>query len=255
MAIKPSDNEAFYREVDEELRREQAVQVWKRYGWAILAGSVLLIAAVGGYIWWQNQREARAGAQGETLVAALESMEKGSIEAAGPQVAELEKSGVEGYRAAGLFSRANILVESGNVPGAIAVLQRIAADEDLAEPYRHAALVRQTALEFDSMRPEAIIQRLRPLVRRGHPWFGSAGELTAHAHLRQQRPDLAGQVFAALARDETVPDSIRSRAVQMAGALGVDAVQQTPAGGPAAAAPAAPAEPAAASPPAPATKE
>jgi hypothetical protein len=53
-----------------------------------------------------------------------------------------------------------------------------------------------------------------------------------------------------MARDETVPESIRSRAVQMAGALGVDAVQQAPSGG--AAHPAAAPAP---QPPAPATKE
>jgi len=58
----------------------------------------------------------------------------------------------------------------------------------------------------------------------GNPWFGSAGELVAMAYLRQNKPDLAGPLFAALAKDKTVPDSIRQRARQMAGALGVDAV-------------------------------
>ena len=257
MAIKPRDNEAFYREVDEELRRDQVAQAWERYRWAIVGGLVLVIAAFGGFIWWQNYREARAGAQGEALVAAVESMQKGAIQAAGPQIAELEQSGIEGYRAAGLFSRANLLIESGNIPAAAAVLQRIAADEDLAQQWRDAAVVRQTALEFDRLQPRAIVARLRPFLRRGHPWFGSAGELTAHAHLREQRPDLAARVFAALARDETVPESIRSRAVQMAGALGVDAVQQTPdAGGTQAAPPPGGTPPApAAGPPAPATKE
>ena len=251
MAIKPSDNEAFYREVDEELRRDQALNTWNRYRWHILIGAALLVAAVGAFIWWQNHREARAAAQGDALVSALDSLEKGAAQPAAPHVAQLEQSSVEGYRAAGLFARAAILIESNNIPGAIAVFQRIAADEDLAQPWRDAALVRQTALEFDRMRPEAVIQRLRPLVRRGNPWFGTAGELTAHAHLRQQRPDLAARVFAALARDETVPESIRSRAVQMAGALGVDAAPPPAASAP----PATQAEPAAPRAAAPATKE
>jgi hypothetical protein len=251
LAIKPNDNETFYREVDEELRREQAVQTWQRYRWHILAGFVLLIGAIGGGLWWQNQRQAQAGAQGEALVSALEGMEKGSWQAAGREIGPLEQSGSPGIRAAALFSRADVLVESGNVAGAAQVLRRIAADENLPEPYRNAALVRQTALEFDRLQPRQIIERLRPLVRRGGAWFGSAGELTAHAHLRDQRPDLAARVFAALARDETVPQSIRSRAVQMAGALGVDAVQQAPSGGPAQPAAAPAPQPA----PAPATKE
>jgi hypothetical protein len=42
--------------------------------------------------------------------------------------------------------------------------------------------------------------------------------------MKMRKPDLAGPMFAAMAKDETVPDSIRSRARQMAGLLGVDAV-------------------------------
>jgi hypothetical protein len=38
LAIKPADNESFYREVDEELRRDQLTGTWQRYGkWIILA--------------------------------------------------------------------------------------------------------------------------------------------------------------------------------------------------------------------------
>jgi hypothetical protein len=264
LAIKPESNEAFYREVDEELRRDRAADAWDRYRWMIVGGLVLLLAAIGGFIWWQNHRYAVAGAQGEALVGAVEQMEKGGFKAATSQLAPLEESNIEGYRAAGQFAHADAMVEGGNVAGAIAIFQRLAADESLAEPYRNAALIRQTALEFDRLQPDAVIQRLRPLLRRGAPWFGSAGELTAHAHLRQQRPDLAAQVFYALARDETVPQSIRSRAVQMSGALGVDAVPAAPANqeGPPAPGPATAPAPAAAPPPAnaqapaaPATKE
>jgi len=42
--------------------------------------------------------------------------------------------------------------------------------------------------------------------------------------MKQNRNDLAGPLFAAISRDKTVPDSLRRRARQMAGLLGVDAV-------------------------------
>jgi hypothetical protein len=254
LAIKPNENETFYREVDDELRRDQALRTWDRYRWHILIGILLVVAAVGGFIWWQNHRQAVAGGRGEALTSVLDDMEKGSYRATAPRVAELEKSSAEGYRAAGLFSRANLLAEQGDNAGAARIFGQIAADTAVAAPWRDAALVRQTVVEFDRLTPAQIIQRLRPLVTPGGPWLGSAGELVAHAHLRNGRPDLAGRVFAIVARDETVPESIRSRAVQMAGGLGVDATQDAPASGggqagrgPApgpAAAPAAPAAPA-----------
>ena len=58
----------------------------------------------------------------------------------------------------------------------------------------------------------------------GNAWFGSAGELVGAAYLRQNRADLAGPLFAAIAKDKDVPESIRSRTQQLAGLLGVDAV-------------------------------
>ena len=39
------------------------------------------------------------------------------------------------------------------------------------------------------------------------------------------KPDLAGPMLAALAKDSNVPPSIRSRARQMAGVMGIDAVE------------------------------
>lgn len=241
MAIKPNDGEVFLREVDEELRKEQLNRFVARWGWWIIAGIVLFLGAVGGWIWWQQRQQQIAGEQGAALVDALDRLEAGNRAAAAPIVDELAASDVDGYRAAGLFVRANSALAAGNAPAALATLREIAADESLAEPYRHAALVRQTQLEFDSLQPGEVVRRLRPLARPGEPWFGSAGEMMGIALIRAGRTDQAGRLFGQIARDETVPASIRSRAVQMAGSLGVNALGEAEGGespAPAAAAPA-----------------
>jgi hypothetical protein len=154
---------------------------------------------------------------------------------------------VVGYRAAALFARANSQTSAGNAPAAIATLREIAANQDFDEVYRQAALVRQTQLEYDSLPPQQVVQRLRPLARPGSAWLGSAGEMLGIAYLRLHRPDLAGPIFGAIGRDENVPDSIRNRASQMAGSLGVTVTEP---GAPGAAGtpaqPAGPAQPAAA---------
>ncbi len=70
------------------------------------------------------------------------------------------------------------------------------------------------------MKPDDVIARLKPLAKPGNPWFGSAGELVAMAYLKQGKRDLAGPLFASIAKDENAPKSMRSRARQMAGMLG-----------------------------------
>ncbi|MGZ8359686.1 MAG: tetratricopeptide repeat protein [Allosphingosinicella sp.] len=232
MAIKPNEADTFLREVDEELRKERLNHFVSRYGWWLFAGVVLVLAAIGGFIWWQNRQQELAGAQGTALLEALDTMESGNRNAAIPKVAELVGSDVEGYRVAGLFARATNEAEAGNAAAAAATLKSIADNGELAEPYRQAALIRQTMIEFDRLQPQEVIRRLGPLARPGNAWFGTAGEMVGIAHLKMNRPDLAGPLFGRIARDESVPDSIRTRVIQMAGSLGINAMPDQPASGP-----------------------
>jgi hypothetical protein len=224
LAIKPNDGEIFLREVDEELRKERLNRIVSRYGWAIVAAILLVLGAIGGYIWWQGRKAEQAAGQGQSLLEALDTIESGNRNAALPKINALAASEVEGYRAAGLFARANAEAEAGNQAAAIATLRSIAGNEDFSEPYRQAALIRQTAIEFDRLQPQAVIQRLGPLARPGSAWFGTAGEMVGVAHLKMRRADLAGPLFARIGRDEAVPPSIRTRAIQMAGSLGINAM-------------------------------
>src|SRR5690606_39779026 len=92
------------------------------------------------------------------------------------------------------------------------------------QPYRDLATLRSVATRFEEMQPQQIVDRLKTLATPGNPWFGSAGELVAMAYLKQGKQDLAGPLFAAIAKDEDVPQTLRSRTRQMAGLLGYDAV-------------------------------
>ena len=106
--------------------------------------------------------------------------------------------------------------------------QSIAGEDAFPKPYRDAALIRQTALQFDQLQPQEVISRLQPLAKPGEPWFGTAGEMTALALIKQNKKQEAGQLFFAIAKDSGVPQAIRARAVQVAGSLGVDASSALP---------------------------
>ncbi|QNQ10291.1 tetratricopeptide repeat protein [Sphingomonas alpina] len=223
MAVPPNPDEAFLREVDEELRRDQLASVWTRYGrWLILA-VVAALALFGGFLYWQHHKTEAAGKQGEELQAVVE--DPAAKPANAKVLQELAGSNVEGYRATAKFAQADALLQKKDLKGAAGKLAEIAADTSLDQPFRDLALVRQTSIEFDDLKPDVIVNRLRPLAVKGNPWFGSAGELVAGAYLRMNRKDLAGPLFGQIAREETVPATLRQRAVQMAGVLGVDAVE------------------------------
>jgi hypothetical protein len=227
LAIKPADNETFYREVDEELRRDQMLTLWQRYGKLAILGVVLVLAAIAGVIWWKNQQQIEAGKRGQELLAALEDVSAGKKAAAGARLDTLAKSDSPGYKAAALLTKADLAVEANNLDGAAGLFQQVANDQSLDQSYRDLAQVRLTHVQFDKLAPQAVIDRLKGLAVAGSPWFGSAGEMVAISYLKLNKPKEAAQIFAALAKDKKVPESLRSRATQMAGSLGIDAVEDS----------------------------
>ena len=57
MALTPdTPNESFLREVDENLRRDQLESFAKAYGKWLIGAVILFLAAVGGYLFWQNKQ-------------------------------------------------------------------------------------------------------------------------------------------------------------------------------------------------------
>ncbi len=229
MAVKPKDSDTFVREVDEELRREQAATFFTRFGWYILGGAALLLAVVGGWIWWQHRQTVQAGEQSVKLVQVIDQLEQKNPAGAAAAIDELAQSNRTGYRVAALFARANAQIATNALPAAVETLKGIAADEAAPQPYRDAALIRQTQVEFDNLQPDQVIQRLQGYAQAGNPWHGAAGEMVGVAMIKARRFDQAGRIFEALARDTSVPDTIRARAIQMASSLGIDAVQINPA--------------------------
>jgi hypothetical protein len=224
----PEITETFVREVDENLRRDQMRDFFKKNGSWLIAAVVLFLAASGGLIWWQSRQVQRSGAEVEKLAEIYKNIGSGNMTQAPQQLDGLSKSGSKAVRASALFARAALALQQGDAKLATNTYKSIADDSGLPDPYRHAALIRQTALEFDQLKPDEVISRLEPPSMPGEPWFGTAGEMTALAMIKQGRKQEAGQLFAAIAKDNTVPETTRARAVQVAGTLGVDASAALP---------------------------
>ena len=227
MASTPPSNEAFLREVDEELRKDQLVGFWKKWGRWLIVAIVAALLALGGYLWWRSDQAKQNAERGEVLSGVLNDLEQGRRQGAEAKLAPLAESDTPGYRAAAQLTLAALKGQADDLAGGAAGYKAIAEDAGLPQPYRDLALIRWTATEYDTLAPAQVIARLAPLAQAGNPWFGSAGEMTAVAYMNMNQPRRAGPIFAAIAGDESVPESIRQRAVQMAGVLGVDAVDET----------------------------
>ena len=228
MALTPEPNEAFVREVDENLRRDQARDFVQTYAKWLIAAAILFLAAVGGWLYWQDQRTQDSAEQSEQLFQLYRDIGDEKLATVPKRLDALEDSHSDAVRATALFTAADVAIGENDRKLAITKLREVSEDDGLPQPYRDIALIRLTALEFDTLKPDEVISRLEPLAKTGEPWFGSAGELTAMALLKQGKKNEAGRLFAAIAADKNVPDTLRSRAVQIAGTLGIDATASLP---------------------------
>ena len=223
MAQPPNISETFVREVDENLRRDRIRDFFQENKGSLIVAVILFLAASGGIIWFQQHRVQRAQDEVEQLAQIFKDIGTGNTSKVPQQLDDLSQAGSKGVSATALFTRAAFALQQNDNKTAINLYKQIVSDSSLPQPYRDAALIRQTALEFDQLTPDQVITRMQPLTQAGNPWFGSAGEMTALAMIRQGKKQQAGQLFATIAKDKTVPQSIRDRSIQIAGSLGVDA--------------------------------
>ncbi|QUM72317.1 tetratricopeptide repeat protein [Sphingopyxis granuli] len=226
MALSP-DNAAFLLEVDEAVRKDRLDTLWRRYGWWIIGAIVAALVAFGGWLYWGHAQQVKRGEQAEALVAAFEKAAASQPNAAAKDLDRIVAEGSPAYRSAALMQQANIKAQAGDRKGAAALMAKVAGDKKIDPALRNAALLRQTALEFDTLKPQAVIDRMKPLVEAKDPassWFASAAELSAIAYYQLGQYDRAGELYGRIAKLPDVPKSLQSRAVQMAGMLGVDAV-------------------------------
>ncbi len=221
----PDSGEVFLREVDDAVRRGDMESFLKKYGWWLLGAIVLIIAAWGAYIFYQNKQAEASGVAGESYIKALDGVNSGNAKQEADALKTFEtmgKDGSIGYQASGQMMQAGLLAKQDKTKEAAALYAKVAANTDYPKAFRDLATVRQTIIEYDTMKPADVIARLAPMAKKGDPFFGTAGELSGLAMLKLGQKKEAGAMFKALAEDKDTPATIRSRATLLASQLGID---------------------------------
>lgn len=219
------EDEVLIREIDEAVREDALLEFLRKHGIKVLGGVLALIAALGGYMIWHHYAEKNLETQSETVIAALDMADKRDFKSASEKVAGLlGDDSSPGARAAARFIQAAAALETGDRAKASGLYKQLAADPTTPPALKDLARVREVSINYDTMKPADVIAQLKGLAVKGNPYFGSAGELVAMAHLEAGNRAEAGKLFSEISKDEDLPETLRSRARQMAGLMGVDAI-------------------------------
>jgi hypothetical protein len=145
-----------FQEVDEEVRRDKAIEFWTKYQNLILGLALLIVLATGGYRYWQYRQAQAAYAAGAAFQAALRLDADGKTDEARAALNKLQAEAPRGYANLSRFVEAGLAVKKDPKAGA-AAFDALANDPTLDPLLRdtaklRAALARLQAGETDAAR-------------------------------------------------------------------------------------------------------
>src|SRR5216683_4407936 len=108
-----------FREIDEELRRDNLLKLWSRYGRYVVALAVFVLVVAGGIVAWRDHQLSERRAQSTRYASAL-SLARGGKEADAVKVFEAIAREGGGYAVLASFEEAALLAKSGDREAAIA---------------------------------------------------------------------------------------------------------------------------------------
>ena len=199
-----------FREIDEEVRRDKAAELWKKYGWVITALAVLVVLAVAGWQFWLHRENQASQAVGARLEAALKSSRDGDGTQAEAILKELAAGAPAGYRQIARFRLAAETAKRDAAAG-VAAFDALAADASLEQVYRDLAKLRAGILRVDLSPFPEVKAALEPLATPQGVWRHSPREFLGVAALKANLFDEAGRWFDAAITDPQVPQALRQR--------------------------------------------
>jgi len=208
-----------FREIDEELRRDNLLKLWSRYGRYVVALVVLALVIAGAIVAWRDHQLSERRAQSTRFAAAL-TLARDGKEADAIKVFEVIAKEGGGYATLASFEHAALLGKSGDHEAAAAAYDRIAAASGVEPDFRGLAVLLSVMQRMGEGDPHQMIDRLAPLTESNSPWRPSALEMTALARLKSGDKAGALELYKSLADDLAAPQSLRGRAAEMAVALG-----------------------------------
>lgn len=208
-----------FREIEDELRRENLRQLWVRYGKYVIGLVALIIIVTAAYVGWRAYERHVHEAEGARYAAALTLVAEGHPAEATAAFAELARNASGGIAALSLLQEAALKVKSGDVAGAITVYDGLAANASADPIFRDIATLLAARYGLDKGNPQAVAARLKPLASANSPWHGLALELTAVAELKAGDKAKALADLKLIVNDNTVSAGVRQRAIALQKAL------------------------------------
>ncbi|MEX0954438.1 MAG: tetratricopeptide repeat protein [Rhizobiaceae bacterium] len=205
-------DDSFIREVNEELRQDQAKALWKRYGPIVIGAAVAVVLATAAWVGYEYWVQSRANASGDRFSAALDMAEQGQSDEALAAFEELEAEGYGAYPVLARLRAATVLAGQGDLDGAVSEFDAVAADGSVPAAIRDMARLRAGYILVDSGSYEEVSSRVEVLTADSSHLRHAAREALALSAWREGRSADALSLFEQIVADDAAPRNTRQRA-------------------------------------------
>lgn len=206
--------ELLIREVEEDLRREYYLKLWRRYGGYLIAASIAIVLTVAGYQGWRAWQGHIQRQDAQRFAAASEALTSGKQDEALAILADLARNGRTGYTTAALMAEADIKARAGDRDGAIAAYDSL-ADSKAPTLYRDLAVIKRALLILSDGELGEGEKRVADIAVAGNPWRHTAMEILAANALKKGSTTRAAELYRQISNDAQAPQGMRARATEM----------------------------------------
>lgn len=200
-----------FREIDEDVRRDRALDAWNKHGSKFIGLAVLIVLATAGWTFYQKWQLGQSEAAGARYEEALQLAKTGKAEEAEAAFTGIAKDAPSGYATLARFRAASETAKADSDKG-LKAFEALAADSTLSPLLRDMARLRIGLLGLDTLSREDLKSRLEPLLSSGTGLAGNARELLGLAALKAGDYEGAGKYFDEIVTDKDAPPSLKQRA-------------------------------------------
>ncbi len=201
-----------FREIEEDLRRDQVKELWEKYGIYVVGLALAIVLGAAVIVGWRSYQQSRseaASARYDELVAASATQKPEEVAKA---FGEFAQKAPAGYAGLATLRQAAALLDAGDRKGAVAVYDAFAAGSNGPAIMRDMARVKAGLLVADTASYDEMKSRLAPVLGDDNPWRNNARELVGLAAWKAGKFAEAETYFDAIVGDPQASGGLRDRA-------------------------------------------
>ena len=200
----------FIREVDEDIKEEKRIKLWKKLFPYVASISLGIVLFTTGFVFWDGYSNNQRQKLGDDFTAAVVLASEEDLDASLLALDRIVDKGSDGYVTMAKMKKASILIEQGKLTEGLKIykdLEKNAVDQS----FRDIATILFVLNSLNNESKDDLLKKITPL-ENSEIWKSSALELKGYIYLRNNEIEKAIEAFETISKLPSKPGDLSQRA-------------------------------------------